>query len=288
MPTERRRVDRRVWQPKVLRSLGGSRLVRWLARAGLGMRALTYLIIGALAGGIAFGLDGEASQAGAMASIAATAPGRVLLWIATASLVGLALWQFAQIAWVDSRSAFRRVWRRMLAVVKSIIFLVAAALAGAYAGGLAIGRSDVLPTVGALLLETAGGAFVLLVAGAIVFGAGVGAIARGIRLTFFDELRDARMSSRSHWLAAATGRIGYISKGLAFVLVGLLLALAVLLVDPSRVGGLDGALHRLATLPFGRIVLAVIALGLVVNGLYLAVRMVFLPDNADAPLADVG
>lgn len=267
-------------RPHALRRVSASLAVRLLARGGLAMRSLTYLIIGVLAGGIAVGVDGNASQAGAMASIAETGVGRVLLWVAVACLAGLALWQFAQVAWIDTPSAVKRVWRASLAVAKAAGFTIAAGIALVFAIGTNTANTRVLPVIGEILLDTVSGTIVLAMSGGIVMAVGIGAIVRGVRLTFFDELEQTKMAVRARWLIGTSGRIGYVSKGFSITLVGVLLVLASIFVDPSRVGGLDGALSRLAAAPYGRVVLVVVAAGLLVNGLYLILRTVFLPQKS--------
>jgi hypothetical protein len=64
------------------------------------------------------------------------------------------------------------------------------------------------------------------------------------------------------------GTVGYVGKGLAIVLVGLLFGYAALTHDAQKSGGLDQALHEVLRTPFGVPVLLAIALGLGCFGVF--------------------
>jgi hypothetical protein len=54
--------------------------------------------------------------------------------------------------------------------------------------------------------------------------------------------------------------------------VGALLLWAAITFDPSKARGLDGAMHAILDLPFGQILLTLVALGIAAFGAYLFVR----------------
>ena len=57
--------------------------------------------------------------------------------------------------------------------------------------------------------------------------------------------------------------------------VGALFGAAALTSDSAKAGGLDAALHELAGLPFGAVLLAAVALGFIAFGVYCFVRARF-------------
>jgi hypothetical protein len=65
-----------------------------------------------------------------------------------------------------------------------------------------------------------------------------------------------------------SGRIGYVGKGAALAVVGVLLVVAAVRSDPEQAEGLDAALHTLAGLPFGAVLLTLVALGFAGYGVY--------------------
>ena len=105
-----------------------------------------------------------------------------------------------------------------------------------------------------------------IVAGGIVF------LRNGITHRFE---RDLRLPPNA--LAGVTttlGRVGYIAKGIALILVGGLVVAGAVTYDPQKAGGLDGSLKALVGLPFGPVLLALIALGLIAYGVFWLVRSV--------------
>ena len=76
------------------------------------------------------------------------------------------------------------------------------------------------------------------------------------------------MRRRTQTAAVATGQVGYVVKGLAYAIVGVLLVVAAATFDPGRSTGLDGALRTLAAQPFGEVALLVVALGFAVFGVF--------------------
>jgi hypothetical protein len=57
--------------------------------------------------------------------------------------------------------------------------------------------------------------------------------------------------------------------------VGILFVIAAVTADPSKATGLDGALKSLAALPFGTVILFLVAIGLVAYGIYCFFRARF-------------
>jgi hypothetical protein len=68
------------------------------------------------------------------------------------------------------------------------------------------------------------------------------------------------------------GVVGYVAKGIAIAVTGVLFIVAAWTHDPQKAGGLDAALHTLASLPFGTVILWIVGAGLVIYGLYCFAR----------------
>ena len=64
------------------------------------------------------------------------------------------------------------------------------------------------------------------------------------------------------------GQIGYIAKGIALAIVGVLFVVAAVTFDPKKAGGLDAALRTLRDQPFGPFLLTLMALGIACYGVY--------------------
>ena len=64
------------------------------------------------------------------------------------------------------------------------------------------------------------------------------------------------------------GRFGYAALGVVFTIIGIFLIVAAVQDNPHEAKGLDTALQELLRQPFGPILLAIVALGLIAYGVY--------------------
>ena len=103
-----------------------------------------------------------------------------------------------------------------------------------------------------------------------VCAVGVYFVQKGVRRTFVDDITTPP-GTLGTWLLRI-GTAGYIAKGVAVTVIGILFGVAAVTADPSEASGLDGALKSLVALPFGVILLAAVALGLIAYGVYCMLR----------------
>jgi hypothetical protein len=80
------------------------------------------------------------------------------------------------------------------------------------------------------------------------------------------------MSPKQRHFAMKAGKLGHISRGFVFGIIGALLLKAGLNSDAGEARGVDGALNLLAQREFGALLLAIVAVGLAAYGLYLFVE----------------
>jgi hypothetical protein len=97
-------------------------------------------------------------------------------------------------------------------------------------------------------------------------------VRKGWRRDYRDEL-DLRCVPQSLRSAAdRASQVGFVLKGVALVLVGVVVAWAALTFDPQRATGMDGALRTVAGTAAGPWVLTAIAAGLAAFAVYCGVR----------------
>jgi hypothetical protein len=125
------------------------------------------------------------------------------------------------------------------------------------------------------VLAWPGGQEIVVAAGLIVLGVGVGMIVKGIRVSISDEIDLSAMSDSMRRIAERLGQVGYISKGVAFVVVGGLLGYAAITFDRQQAQGLDGAMQIIVVQPFGKVLLTAVALGFAAFGLYAVLQSKF-------------
>ena len=68
------------------------------------------------------------------------------------------------------------------------------------------------------------------------------------------------------------GVVGYIAKGIALAIVGVLLVVAAVTSDASQAGGLDDAFDTLRGLFLGPLLVALVGVGFIAYGLFLFFR----------------
>ncbi|HEY4460591.1 MAG TPA: DUF1206 domain-containing protein [Pseudonocardiaceae bacterium] len=254
--------------------LENSRLVQWLGRFGDVCYGVVHVVVAVLALRVAFGgSGGELDQRGAVTTIAAAPFGVVLLWLTAVGLFAFGVWQLlaAMVSFRWVRDKHKRALRRIGAAMRALAVWAVAVLA------LRLLLSE--PTQPessqqrdwtARLLAVPGGRIVVVVAGLAVLAGAVVMGYRGVKQAFLDDLDPRRLDRKARRVVGWLGTCGFLAKGAAFAIVGVLVVIAGIRLDPARSGGLDAALHTLAGQPFGDVLLVVVAVGLLCYGGYLA------------------
>ncbi|WP_234661389.1 DUF1206 domain-containing protein [Agromyces marinus] len=245
---------------------------RVAARLGYVVLGVVHVVIGSIAITVAQGAGGgaDADQGGAMSQLARLPFGVVLLWIIALGLFALAIWQVTE-AFLERDPDAKTKWaHRAKYVGTAIAYVSIGATALVYAMGGRSDSSESAQTLSSRLLAAPGGVLVLVLLGLVVIGVGIAFVYRGALRRFEEYLDLPGGVARTGILAL--GVVGYVAKGVAIGVVGVLFVVASLTHDPERAGGLDGALRSLAELPFGTLVLWIVGGGLIVYGLFCVAR----------------
>lgn len=240
------------------------------ARAGYVGSGVVHLLIAYLALRVAFGRsDEEASQSGAMAQLAEQPGGKIALWVAVVVFVMMGLWRLAEAAFGKASEPKsdpndkNELFDRFKAACVGVVYFAFAWTALGFARGSGRSSGEQNASLTARMLESGFGTFVLVVAGLVIFGVGAYHVYKGTTENFVDDLKGYPGS-----FVRRLGLVGYVSKGVALGLVGILVIVAVFQSDPQKAAGLDGALRTLGAQPFGTVLLVVVAIGIGVYGLY--------------------
>lgn len=248
-----------------------SRILKSLARIGYVVLGIVHIVIGTIAISVAQGAGGEADQGGAMQQVASWPFGLVLLWLIALGLFALGLWQVAEAFLVRDPDSKKKWGYRVKYVGTAIAYVTIGVTALVYALG---GRSDgdqSTQTLSAQLLATPGGVFLLVLVGLVVAGVGVAFVYRGATRKFEEHL-ELPGSGAARRGILVFGTVGYIAKGIAVGIVGVLFVVAAVTADAEAAGGLDAALKSLSDLPFGVVILWIVGAGLVVYGIFCFAR----------------
>jgi len=267
---------------RVAREAEQSTPFRVLARAGYAANGLVHILIGAIALAVVWGDKGATDQSGALMAIADVPFGFVLLWIVAVTLWALGAWQLLEgiLTRADSDDApeVAGKWgRRLGAWGQAVIFVALGLIAAAVALGAQVDTEQAAENASRGLLSVPGGPVVLVLVGVGIGIGGVVFIVMGLRRSF-----RSKIDIPEHGIGrgiAGLGLVGFIAKGIALVIVGILLIVASFSSDADTAGGLDGALRALLALDLGPLLVAVVGAGFIAYGIFCLFRARFAHLN---------
>ena len=245
--------------------------MRAAARVGLVAFGLVHLLIAWIALQVAWGDGGEASSEGALHTLAKQPFGEVLLWVVACGLWALAVWQVMTAMW-GHRSVFNdkhRTAKRLAALGRAVVYTAVGVSAARTAAGSG-GQSEDEKGEGltADLLSAPAGRVLVAAIGVAILAVAVRHIHRGLSDNFTHDLQGQATSGATRSPVLLAGRVGYVGKGAAVGVVGVLFGWAALSYDPDKAGGLDDALKTVRDQPYGPYLLTFVAVGLAAFGLF--------------------
>lgn len=243
------------------REASDSAVVEWGARLGYVTLGIIHLLIAWIALKVAWNIGGgskEADTSGALKTLSSSGAGVLLLWVCVVGFVLLAVWQL-------SEAAFRHyeVKERVKAAAKGVTYLFFAWTTFKVGQGASSSAEQQTEDFTAGLMGSPGGRLLVAVVGLVVLGIAGYHIYKGWTKKFLEDLRE----HPGQW-AVHAGRIGYIAKGIALLIVGFFFLVAAWQADPDKAQGLDGALKTVKDQPFGPFLLTLVAFGIAAYGVY--------------------
>jgi hypothetical protein len=250
--------------------VAGSTGFEWAVRAGIICFGLVHLLIAWIALNLAFGDSSKAAnQNGALRKLADNPLGAFLLWAAAIGFAVLVVWQVLEVRRhlaLRGSGRSKQTGKAVAAGVRAVVYAALALTAVRIATGDKKSSNSVDHVTRELMKLPAGQLIVGLVGLAIV-GVGVGHAVTGIRKSFVEDLNESA-TGQSGRIVIRLGQAGFIAKGVAIGLVGILFVWAAATFDPKKAGGLDVALHTLLEQSYGKWLLAAVALGVGCFGVY--------------------
>ena len=255
-----------------------------VARLGLVAYGLMHLLIAWLALRLAWGREGnDADQTGALQTVADGPAGHALLWTIGLGMLALALWQAGEVLlwWhglleKEHRARTALVITKCLA--KALVYAVIGVTALLFAVGLEYEADERLQDLTDDTLEIPGGTALVVVVAIGVIAIGLYTLVRGITGGFMRDIDLPAAPDRWEPVIEHVGRVGYVAKGIAFGLVGVLLWEAAVSADVTSATGLDGAMTAIAGVAAGPWLLTAIAVGFAAFGVYALARARY-PDR---------
>jgi hypothetical protein len=248
-----------------------STALEYLARAGFLARGLMYVVIGWIAVEIAFGhTSQQADRTGALQEFGRTPAGEIALWVLVVGFFGMALWRLSEALCGPAVDKGHETIARLAAAGKAVVYAVLGYGALEYAVGAGSPQSGDTESVDwtATLMQHPGGRILVGAAGLVLVGAGLYLACQAWRKKFLDYLQLGQLRRETRRVVEWLGRAGGIARGAVFITAGVFLVVAAVDAQPGQAKGVDSALRSLAATPAGPWLLAVVAVGLIMFGLF--------------------
>jgi type IV secretory pathway VirB2 component (pilin) len=229
-----------------------------------------YIVIGWIALQVAFGdTSQQADRTGALRKLSSEPFGEVALWILVVGFFGMALWRLSEAAF-GTRVDGRKTSARLTSLAKAVLYVVLGYGVLKYALGLGAPQASNSQSVDltATLMRHPGGQAAVVVIGLVLIGAGLYLGYESWKMTFLKELELGRTRARTRRVVEWLGRIGGIARGIVFIVAGIFLVVAAVRSQPGQAKGIDSSLRALATTPAGPLLLVLVAIGLIMFGLF--------------------
>jgi hypothetical protein len=248
---------------------------RWIevvGRIGLATQGVLYAVVGLLAWQVASGRNDQADQRGAIEAVADQRFGRFLLFVLTIGLALHCCWRFILAARGgpgedDAKDVVKRIADFGRGLIYGSFTLIAAKILidARDSGG---GTGDTQRKAVGTVLDWPGGKFIVVAVGVAVISAGLWHTSKTFTRKFVDDLDFTGRSDATRTIVTVLGCVGYLARGIVFCMIGWFVVESALDDNPNHTGGLDQALRRLSDSDHGPGLLRLVAVGLIVFGVY--------------------
>ncbi|WP_109212036.1 MULTISPECIES: DUF1206 domain-containing protein [Microbacterium] len=249
-----------------------------LARAGYVANGIIHALIGIIVLVIASGGRGEGDQAGAMKAVAGAPAGFVVLWLIAIGLWALGVWHAAEGLLArdrsgDTKGAARKWGRRLAEWGQALVFVLLGFISAAVAIGARPDAEQTAEDASRSLLQLPGGPILLALIGVGIGIGGVAFIVMGVLRSFRNRIEtpDGKLGRA----VVVLGIVGFVAKGVALTIIGVLLMVAAIGDDADTAGGLDGAVDALLDLPLGPALAWIVGVGFLAYAVFTVARARF-------------
>lgn len=248
-----------------------------MARFGLSAKGVVYCLLGFIAFRAAFELGGqssrEATQSGAIKQIKDWPAGLVVLGVLALGLVCYSLWRFVEALGPDGRE--KRKWPKRVAYLFSGLGYLAIALTAyqlmnnEYREG-----GDSKQQWAARIMQLDFGDWLLGAGALLIAGIGIYQIYYGLSEKYRKHVQGMSQDTTSRILLRS-GKIGYVARGLVWIIIGWLLFNAARHHNASEAGDTSKAFNFIESASQGSLILGAIGVGLAAYGVFSFIRAIY-------------
>lgn len=242
-----------------------------LARLGFGARGIVYLLVGWFALDAAKNGGRPSDNQGAMASMLEAPFGKALLGLCAIGFVGYAIWRITEAALDPERrgAAAKGRFERLgfalsgLAHIGLAFLSARLALQDISASPSSPGDESAQSWSG-WLLQQPGGTALLTAVGILLIIVAAAQLVKAYKARFDDLGGGTPAPMYVRWM----GRAGYAARGIIFAMIGWFVITAARQNDSAEAGGMGRALRELQAQEQGAILLGIVAIGLILFGVF--------------------
>jgi hypothetical protein len=241
------------------------------AKPGLVAKGIVYLTLGALAFMAAFRVQGrsgdDASREGAFQFMKETPAGPWLLGLVTAGLVCYIIWRWMQAFGKNDQLKWKKRLRYFLSglAYASIAYSAVRMITNKKSGG------NKNQEWSQQILEQPFGQVALGIAALVLTAIGFYQVWYGLSEKYKEHVQGLNLHSKTSKALMASGKIGYVARGIVWLILSFLLFRAALHNNAGEAGGSSEA-FRFIEASWGPWVMGAVAFGLIAYGIFNFIR----------------
>jgi len=251
--------------------------IKGFARFGLISKGIVYALSGTLSLMAALHIserdEKHADRAGVFNLVYEQPMGRLLLGIIAVGLLCYAYWRLFQgIKDTEKKgSDLKGLVRRSAYLFSGLLYLSVAFYAAKIVLTSHQQNGDGKKALAQTLLAHPFGQLLMGIGAVIMIGSGISQFYRALSGSYKKHVQKySNTNARS--LLIRMGRLGYIARGIVWLMIGWFFLKAAYDVSPNEAGDTGSMFSRIESGPYGSFVLAVLALGLISYGIFMFIR----------------
>lgn len=243
--------------------------IRKAARAGLSAKGFIYLLLGLLAFMAAFEIGGQQTEnttpTGALETLHDWPAGKILLIVLTAGLICYTVWRFVQAANVNENSD-KKKWMKRIRYAFSALSYLAVAFSAVQILQNSSSSSGGNESRAATVLSQPFGQWLLGIGALVMAGVGIYQIWYGWSGGYRKHIN--RHPGTHGNLLLKSGTIGYVSRGIVWLIIAYLLLRAALNANAGEAGDTSEAFILVERGTAGSLLLGALGIGLCAYGIF--------------------
>ncbi|MDB5193442.1 MAG: hypothetical protein JWQ96_3005 [Segetibacter sp.] len=251
--------------------------VKPIAQAGLIAKGLVYCLLGVLAFMAAFHMGGQSTsntdKQGVLSTIKQQTGGQIMLAIIALGLLCYSLWRGIQTfgdteqKGKDAKGLAARGRYLLSGLIYASFALYAVKMLFSPGNSSGNSKQDTVHE----LLNKPFGQWLLGIVAAIIIGVGIYQIYYGLSEKYRKHVEKIGYSSNKNLMLSA-GKIGYVARGIVWLIIGWLFSKAALHSNSAEAGDTSNAFQFLAEASYGTYLLAAVGAGLICYGIFNLIR----------------